>query len=126
MELSAIYRNNTGGAVTKICCCVIVFVVGRRVAQNRLLQRYLSKEFPMSLSKLTLILVLTIGAVTPQIALAYVGPGAGLSAIGTLVALAGAVLLAIVGFVWYPVKRLLKKRKTASVDAESKVEPDQK
>ncbi len=80
----------------------------------------------MSLSKLTLILVLTIGAVTPQIALAYVGPGAGLSAIGTLVALVGAVLLAIVGFVWYPVKRLLKKRKTASVDVESKVEPDQK
>lgn len=42
----------------------------------------------------------------PQGAAAYIGPGAGLSAIGTLVALVGAVLLALVGFVWYPMKRL--------------------
>ncbi|MEN8722669.1 MAG: hypothetical protein ABF335_07250 [Alphaproteobacteria bacterium] len=44
-------------------------------------------------------------------ALAYVGPGAGISAIGSLLALIGAVLLAIVGFVWYPVKRMIKRRK---------------
>lgn len=80
----------------------------------------------MSLNKLTLALVLTIGATTPQMALAYIGPGAGLSAIGTLVALVGAVLLAIVGFVWYPVKRLLKGRKKTSAETEPKAEPDQK
>jgi len=40
---------------------------------------------------------------------AYVGPGAGLSAIGVLVALIGAIALAIVGFVWYPLKRLFRK-----------------
>jgi type VI protein secretion system component VasK len=45
----------------------------------------------------------------PQSAEAYVGPGAGLTAIGTSVALIGAVLLAIVGFVWYPIKRLRAK-----------------
>ena len=39
-------------------------------------------------------------------AAAYIGPGAGLGAIGTVVAVIGAVLLMIVGFVWYPVKRL--------------------
>lgn len=39
---------------------------------------------------------------------AYVGPGAGLSAIGSLVSVVAAVLLAIAGFVWYPVKRLLR------------------
>ena len=44
-----------------------------------------------------------------QSAEAYVGPGAGITAIGTLVALIGAVLLAIVGFVWYPIKRLRAK-----------------
>lgn len=49
----------------------------------------------------------------PQLAHAYIGPGAGLSAIGTLVALVGAVLLAIVGFVWYPLKRLLRKNNQA-------------
>ena len=42
---------------------------------------------------------------------AYIGPGAGLGAIGTVLALFGAILLAIVGFIWYPVKRMLKKRK---------------
>ncbi len=45
---------------------------------------------------------------------AYIGPGAGISAIGTVVALFGAILLAIVGFVWYPVKRLLRTRKRES------------
>ena len=50
-------------------------------------------------------------AQVPQLAHAYIGPGAGLSAIGTLVALIGAVLLAIVGFIWYPIKRLFRKNK---------------
>ena len=48
---------------------------------------------------------------TPCMAHAYVGPGAGLSAIGSMLALVGATLLLIVGFVWYPIKRLLKRRK---------------
>lgn len=45
----------------------------------------------------------------PQAAEAYIGPGAGITVIGTVVALFGAVLLAIVGFVWYPLKRLRAK-----------------
>lgn len=44
-------------------------------------------------------------------ALAYIGPGAGMGAIGTVIAVIGAILLMIVGFVWYPVKRLLKGRR---------------
>ena len=52
---------------------------------------------------------------------AYIGPGAGLSAIGTAVAVVGAFLLLIVGFVWYPVKRFLRNRK----GAEPKVEEQQ-
>ena len=54
---------------------------------------------------------LLIGIVLPNSALAYIGPGAGLSAIGTVVALIGAFLLLIVGFVWYPMKRVLRGRK---------------
>ena len=46
-------------------------------------------------------------------AMAYVGPGAGLTAIGSLVALLAAVGLALVGFVWYPIKRLRRRRQTA-------------
>lgn len=46
----------------------------------------------------------------PSTSMAYIGPGAGLSAIGTVFALIGAVFFLIVGFVWYPFKRLLKRR----------------
>ena len=58
-----------------------------------------------------------VAAVLPEAALAYVGPGAGLTAIGTVLALLGAVGLALVGFVWYPLKRLL--RRPAGPDPES-------
>jgi ABC-type nitrate/sulfonate/bicarbonate transport system permease component len=41
---------------------------------------------------------------------AYVGPGTGLTAIGTFIAFIFGVLVAILGFIWYPVKRLFKKK----------------
>lgn len=44
-------------------------------------------------------------------AYAYVGPGAGLTALGSIIAFIGAVLLMIAGFLWYPIKRLLKSKK---------------
>ena len=51
----------------------------------------------------------------PLAATAYIGPGAGLTAIGTVIALIGGVFLALIGFIWYPLKRLLgikqKKKK---------------
>lgn len=50
-------------------------------------------------------------ALTPESALAYAGPGSGLTVIGAAVAFIGAVFLAIVGFVWYPIKRLLRRKK---------------
>jgi hypothetical protein len=45
---------------------------------------------------------------------AYLGPGGAVSGIGALLALIGAVLLSIIGFVWYPVKRMLTGKKRAS------------
>jgi hypothetical protein len=59
-----------------------------------------------------LVLVLLIAAlatISPSLAFAYVGPGAGLSALGSLVSLLAAIGLAIVGFVWYPIRRLLRR-----------------
>lgn len=40
--------------------------------------------------------------------LCYIGPGGMLSAIGAFLALLGAALFALIGFVWYPLKRLLR------------------
>ena len=56
---------------------------------------------------------------------AYIGPGAGLSAIGTIVALIGAVFLVIAGFVWYPIKRILRKRTRTRPKAKESDQTDQ-
>ena len=58
-------------------------------------------------------LVLALAIAFPHGAQAYIGPGAGITAIGTVIALIGAVVLGIVGFVWYPVKRLRAKLKNS-------------
>lgn len=52
---------------------------------------------------------------------AYVGPGAGLSAIGSVLALIGGALMLILGFAWYPIKRLYRRWKSGSAP-----EPEQK
>lgn len=38
-------------------------------------------------------------------AFAYTGPGAGLAAIGIVIGIFSAIVLAIIGFIWYPIKR---------------------
>jgi hypothetical protein len=55
--------------------------------------------------------ILTFGLAVSVLLLvpAYIGPGAGLTVIGTVVAFVAAIFLAIVGFVWYPTKRLIAK-----------------
>jgi len=56
-----------------------------------------------------------------EIILAYIGPGAGLGAVGSLLALVGAVLLMIVGFIWYPLKRLLRRGKADRAQKEDSI-----
>ena len=55
----------------------------------------------------------------PDLANAYIGPGAGLSAIGSLFALLFAVLVSILGFFWYPIKRLIKGRQGAVLEEDT-------
>lgn len=45
----------------------------------------------------------------PDLAAAYVGPGAGLTAIGSALTFLGLLLLLVAGFLWYPAKRLLRR-----------------
>lgn len=61
-----------------------------------------------SLRRAFLVLVLLLASAPAH---AYVGPGSGVSALGAIFALVAGVFVSILGFVWYPVKRLLKKRK---------------
>ena len=60
---------------------------------------------------------------TPDAAQAYIGPGAGLSALGSLLALLGAVLLTLVGFIWYPVKRTIRRWKAGRAAREHAESP---
>lgn len=49
----------------------------------------------------------------PDTSFAYVGPGAGLSIIGSLLAFLAAIVVGIFGFLWFPIRRFLRKRKLA-------------
>lgn len=63
-------------------------------------------------TSLYLAILLLAGA---QPAMAYVGPGLGLGAIGAILGVGLSVLLAIFAVVWYPVKRLLGLGKKTKV-----------
>jgi len=45
---------------------------------------------------------------------AYMGPGAGLGMLGSIVAVAGALLVAVVGLLVLPVRIILKRRRKAA------------
>ena len=60
--------------------------------------------------KLTLgIIFFLFVLLVPLSAFAYLGPGAGLSALGSVLAFIGLILLLLLGFFWYPLKKLMKK-----------------
>lgn len=48
---------------------------------------------------------------------AYIGPGAGAGTIAVVFGILAAIIMAFFGLLWYPVKRLLKKRRTTRADA---------
>ena len=52
-------------------------------------------------------------------AAAYVGPGLGLGAIGALIGVVVTVILAFIGLLWYPLKRLFKGKHSKPTRSES-------
>lgn len=48
---------------------------------------------------------------TPLTGHAYVGPGMGAGAIGVVFGLLASFFLALVAILWFPIKRMLKKKK---------------
>ena len=55
----------------------------------------------------------------PSQVLAYIVPGAGLSIVGSLIALFVAIFVAIFGFLWFPIRRMLRKKRRAPKQAEN-------
>lgn len=58
-------------------------------------------------ARLCILLALVL---TPTFAQAYIGPGAGVGAITAALGIVGSILLALFAVIYYPVKRLLKKK----------------
>jgi hypothetical protein len=51
-------------------------------------------------------------AISSPAAMAYIGPGAGAGLIATVLGLFAALVLALLGIVYYPLKRFLRNRKS--------------
>ena len=60
----------------------------------------------------------------PSAALAYVGPGAGLSMLGSLVAVVGALIIAVLGLVLFPLRLVMKRRRRAVAAASGSADGD--
>jgi len=62
------------------------------------------------------VLALVAGALSIAVtndALAYIGPGAGLASIGSLVVVVGVIFLALLGLVVFPLQILMKRRRNS-------------
>lgn len=51
---------------------------------------------------------------SPMSVMAYLGPGATVSTIGALLAAIAGIIVAIFGFLFYPIRRLIRRRKKQS------------
>jgi len=64
------------------------------------------------------LIVAAATAVPLDSARAYVGPGLGLATLAVVLGVIGSVLLAVFAILWYPLKRLFKKRKAPAAARE--------
>ena len=56
--------------------------------------------------------LITLVATSSSDAMAYIGPGAGAGLIATVLGLLAALVLAVFGIIYYPLKRFLANRRT--------------
>lgn len=71
----------------------------------------------------TIVVTLVLAAVfvLPESVFAYGGPGSIVTGIGALLAAVAAVAAAVIGFFWFPLKRLMQKLRDRREDDESDV-----
>tara|TARA_B100000401_G_C52158223_1_gene417442 strand:- start:87 stop:305 length:219 start_codon:yes stop_codon:yes gene_type:complete len=71
---------------------------------------------------LKLIFCLFVFCLITTSAFAYIGPGVGIGAIAATLGVIVAIFAALFGLIWFPVKRLLKKRKEKIDQQQNKVD----
>lgn len=73
--------------------------------------------------RIVLACAILVLATTPDLAHAYIGPGAGAGTIAVVLGVIAAIFMAFVGLLWYPIKRLLRGRKPAKPPADTDRSP---
>lgn len=73
-------------------------------------------------SKAKPLITICVFCMLPATGWAYVGPGAGLGMIGSLLAIIGTVALALAGLVLLPVRLFIKARKTGNAEQDRPTE----
>jgi len=63
-------------------------------------------------------LVILLVLMAPDQADAYVGPGLGAGTIGVILGIIGSLFIALFAIIWYPLKRLFKKKKKQNQETE--------
>jgi len=63
-------------------------------------------------------LVILLVLMAPDQADAYVGPGLGAGTIGVILGIIGSLFIALFAIIWYPLKRLFKKKKKQGQETE--------
>lgn len=77
-----------------------------------------SRRWSVQNAERLLVAAIAVTVLFPAAAQAYIGPGVGAGAIAAVLGVIGSVLLAVFAVVYYPIKRMLKKkRKPAQIDA---------
>jgi len=56
----------------------------------------------------------------PNLGYAYIGPGLGAGTIGIVIGIIASIFLALFAIFWYPIKRLLKRKKANSEEESPK------
>ena len=66
-------------------------------------------------------LLLLTGVIAPAPAFAYVGPGLGAGAVAVTLGVLGSIVTGILGVIYYPIKRVIKKlKKSRQLDRASR------
>ena len=71
-------------------------------------------DFLNSYIMLKLLVIFVLLFFSPTL-LAYIGPGAGISVLGSLLGILGTIVIAIGAIVFWPIRKMLKRKKQAKL-----------
>lgn len=74
-------------------------------------------------ARLGTLIAVGAGACLPGAVLAYIGPGAGITLLGALIAVGAAVLVAVGGVVLWPLRAYLRKRRGVAAPTSAETPP---